>query len=308
MLSEKLEQVLVAGDLGQLPAPQRVQYYKAVCDSLRLNYFTKPFDYIKLNGKVTLYAKKDATDQLRKQWNVSISIVNREKIDDVFVVTAKARLLDREDEAIGAVPIGGMKGANLANAMMKAETKAKRRVTLSICGLGMTDESEIQNIKEATLSKFDHELTDMNTLIGKPPEEPETPSIEKDIQHLETEEENTVDLPTAPEENPFDKIPDDEPEPDWDEPIEVKAEPTEPTDGPINEALKVEASPEQLKSFANSAYALGWKKAQLTEMKKKLFDKEASDPINQAELEKMKMWVQMAKNNENGPEVILGGL
>lgn len=30
--------------------------------------------------------------------------------------------------------------------MMKAETKAKRRVTLSICGLGMFDESEMESV------------------------------------------------------------------------------------------------------------------------------------------------------------------
>src|SRR5574343_296815 len=33
--------------------------------------------------------------------------------------------------------------------MMKAETKAKRRVTLSICGLGMLDETETATIQDA---------------------------------------------------------------------------------------------------------------------------------------------------------------
>ena len=33
--------------------------------------------------------------------------------------------------------------------MMKAETKAKRRVTLSICGLGMLDETEVETIPHA---------------------------------------------------------------------------------------------------------------------------------------------------------------
>ena len=32
---------------------------------------------------------------------------------------------------------------------MKAETKAKRRATLSICGLGMLDETEIETIPDA---------------------------------------------------------------------------------------------------------------------------------------------------------------
>jgi hypothetical protein len=53
------------------------------------------------------------------------------------------------DSSIGAVSVDGLKGDDLANAMMKAETKSKRRVTLSICGLGMLDETEIETIKEA---------------------------------------------------------------------------------------------------------------------------------------------------------------
>jgi hypothetical protein len=36
-----------------------------------------------------------------------------------------------------------------ANAIMKAVTKAKRRVTLSICGLGFLDETEVETIPEA---------------------------------------------------------------------------------------------------------------------------------------------------------------
>ena len=43
---------------------------------------------------------------------------------------------------MGVVSIAGLKGEALANAMMKAETKAKRRATLSICGLGWMDEVE----------------------------------------------------------------------------------------------------------------------------------------------------------------------
>jgi hypothetical protein len=39
----------------------------------------------------------------------------------------------------------------MANALMKAETKAKRRVTLSICGLGMLDESEVESIPGAAV-------------------------------------------------------------------------------------------------------------------------------------------------------------
>jgi len=164
-----LEKVVVEGDLSRLSPAERLFYYKAVCESVGLNPLTRPFEYIYLNNKLVLYAKKDATDQLRKIHGISVSISSREKVGDVYVVTAKARTKDgREDEAVGAVPLmkremkwDPSKGKNvptgkmvpldaeeLANALMKAESKAKRRVTLSIAGLGMLDETELETIQD----------------------------------------------------------------------------------------------------------------------------------------------------------------
>src|SRR6516162_5878457 len=133
-----VEQALVQGDLSGLDAEQRVNYYLKVCSSLGLNPYTKPFDYLMLNGRLILYARKDATDQLRQLHKVSITRLEREQIGELMVVTASA-----------AVPVKNLQGEQLANALMKAETKAKRRVTLSLCGLGMTDESEVESIPGA---------------------------------------------------------------------------------------------------------------------------------------------------------------
>lgn len=145
-----IENVLIQGDLSKLTAPQRLAYYKNVCQSLGVNPLTKPFDYIALNGKLVLYAKRDATDQLRKLHGISVTISARETVSEVYIVTARAQdKTGRSDESIGAVDIANLKGANLANAFMKAETKAKRRVTLSIVGLGWLDETEIETIPDA---------------------------------------------------------------------------------------------------------------------------------------------------------------
>lgn len=142
-----LEKVLITGDLKDLTPKERTMYYAALCKSLALNPLTKPFDYIILNGKVTLYAKRDCTEQLRKINGVSIAISSREVLEDCYIVTAKATdKTGRTDESIGAVAISNLKGESRSNAMMKAETKAKRRVTLSICGLGMLDETEASSI------------------------------------------------------------------------------------------------------------------------------------------------------------------
>lgn len=148
---EALERVLINGNLKQLTPEQRVTYYHQLCGSLGLNPLTRPFEYLELQGKLTLYARKDCTEQLRNHRKISVTILSREVTEGVYVVTAKAAdASGRCDESIGAVPIENTKGEARANAMMKAETKAKRRVTLSFCGLGMLDETEVETIPGAT--------------------------------------------------------------------------------------------------------------------------------------------------------------
>lgn len=147
--SEIIEQVVMEGDLSKLSPQQRMAYYNQVCETLNLNPYTRPFDYIKLNGKVTLYAKKDATDQLRNRDKISIEPPDIQYVDDWIVVTVSARTGDgRTDSDVGVVNRKDMQG-NFGNALMKAVTKAKRRVTLSICGLGWLDETEIDAIPTA---------------------------------------------------------------------------------------------------------------------------------------------------------------
>jgi hypothetical protein len=55
----------------------------------------------------------------------------------------------RKDEDYGVVSVQGLSGEAASNAFMKAVTKAKRRVTLSISGLGFSDEEEIESITPA---------------------------------------------------------------------------------------------------------------------------------------------------------------
>lgn len=185
-----VEMALVNNDLSKLSPSDRMSYYKNVCDSVGLNPLTQPFSYILLNGKLTLYAKRDATDQLRKNHNISINIVSREKIDDVYIVIARAKTQDgREDESIGSVSIGNLKGDALANAYMKCETKAKRRVTLSICGLGMLDDSETESIKDAVKidsNSFNLKTTQENKNATNQTPRNTQPAVAKNNQKQET--------------------------------------------------------------------------------------------------------------------------
>ena len=158
-----LEKVLLQGDLSKMTPMERVHHYKTVTTSLGINEWTKPFEYIMLNNKLTLYATKNCTDQLRKLNNISIEIKQAEIKDGIFIVIAKATTPEgRSDEDIGAINIAGLKGDAYTNSIMKAYTKAKRRVTLSICGLSFVDESEIETIPNTQKINIDISTGEIN--------------------------------------------------------------------------------------------------------------------------------------------------
>jgi hypothetical protein len=148
--ADVLERIIIHGDLSKLNQDQKVEYYRLMCESLGLNPNTRPFAYLSLQGKTVLYALRDCTDQLRRIHKVSVIETSQEEINGVYVVVCKVQNGEgRTDIARGAVDLGSLKGEALANAIMKTETKAKRRATLSICGLGVLDELEIEDITEA---------------------------------------------------------------------------------------------------------------------------------------------------------------
>src|SRR5262245_24677987 len=205
-MAAAIERVLIQGDLSKLTPEQKVSYHNAVCQSVGLNPLTQPFEYITLSGKLRLYAKKDCTDQLRKLHDISVTIPARESIDGVYVVTARATMPGgRTDESTGAVPIENLKGDNKANAMMKAETKAKRRVTLSICGLGMLDESEVESVKGAVVepvaepvARVFKEARILKVEAKSHPDRPITwAEITFAVVNQDTGEEDQLTLPTA---------------------------------------------------------------------------------------------------------------
>jgi hypothetical protein len=161
-IPEAIEKVLIQGDLAPLTPQERIDYYKRVCNSLGLNPLTRPFDYILFRendgpAKLSLYANKSCSEQLRKIHGVSVvPPFRRSKLDDIITVEVDVRdRTGRTDTASGSVPTFKFKdgkrieltGKDLCNADMKCETKAKRRATLSICGLAFLDESELDTLE-----------------------------------------------------------------------------------------------------------------------------------------------------------------
>lgn len=152
---EIVANIVTTGDISQLSAQQRVSYYNYRCQQAGLDPAAKPFDILKLNGKTVLYANASCTQQLCGIHKLAVSITAREKVDDIYTVCARVTSPDgRASENMGAVPTGGLKGEALANAMLKAVTKATRRTVLSHLGLGMLDETEVQTIPGAQTQEY----------------------------------------------------------------------------------------------------------------------------------------------------------
>jgi len=180
-----LEEFVVRGNLAALSPADKANHYIQLCHSLGLNPATKPFEYITLQGKETLYARRDATEQLRKIHNVSLDITGRESVGDVYVVTARATMPDgRRDESTGVVSIVGLKGEALANKLMSCETKAKRRVTLSIVGLGILDESEFDTIPTNRFEQLAPEAPKAATVVQIEKKAPDAPPVPEHIDFV----------------------------------------------------------------------------------------------------------------------------
>ncbi len=121
-----IEQVVMKGDLSVLDPRQRLLYYRKVCESAGLNPLTRPFEYLELKGKLTLYARKDATDQLRKMHGISIEKLESKVIDDLYIVTA-AKMYK--------IPIE----------KVTKEIRQKSKISCLLCQYGGTKKAMIKN-------------------------------------------------------------------------------------------------------------------------------------------------------------------
>lgn len=157
---------IASGDYSRLDDAQRGDVVLALCRATGLNPLTKPFDFLKLQGKLILYANRNAGDQLAAQHRITRRIVRGPEIVDVggkklVLCVCEASTPDgRTEHATATVDLADPCG--LANVYMKAETKAKRRAALAVTGLSILDESEARDTGSRA------EVANDNTAEAKP--------------------------------------------------------------------------------------------------------------------------------------------
>ncbi|MFN7971254.1 MAG: hypothetical protein U0166_02740 [Acidobacteriota bacterium] len=145
--AQTIFQLVTNGDCSRLTARQKLSYYRARCEIAGLDPRTTPFEFVRFQGKEILYAKKAATDQLNDKHAISHEILGEETVNGIRIARVRAKGKEgRFTDDVGAVAIEGLKGTELANALMKCVSKAKRRATLSFCGMGIPDEMELDTM------------------------------------------------------------------------------------------------------------------------------------------------------------------
>ena len=195
---DTLNNIILNGDISGLEPPQLLEYYKWYCERFGLDSASKPFQIIEFKeGKKVLYCTREGCQQLSKINEVSHQITDRQIQDTpegkIFLVTARAILpSNRFSESIGAVslykadgvwmnqqspkknyfkPNGkylSLKGDEYCNAIMKTETKAKRRATLDLLGLGIMEEQEVETIPNAKIENINPQIEITGTIIKEP--------------------------------------------------------------------------------------------------------------------------------------------
>lgn len=171
VVADKVSAILSEGDLSRFNAKERNEYYVRLCTETGLNPMLTPFRYLKLSGQLRLYANKSCAEQLRNIHGISIRIVDQREDNGLWLVTVEATdKRGRTDSDVGFAQIKGKQGENRGNAILKAVTKAKRRVTLSMTGLGgLMDETEVESVAEVVGQPF--EIGDGEGYVAGPAQE-----------------------------------------------------------------------------------------------------------------------------------------
>ena len=153
-----VESLVLEGNLDKMTPHQRVAYYVHRCEALGVDPGEQPFQLLRLNGRLVLYATKACANALTRVNRLSVEVRSISIDDGLVTVTARATAGDgRFADDVGVLDLNDSDSKKMGrpNATMKAVTKAKRRAVLALVGLGVLDDSEVDDIRGATRVDID---------------------------------------------------------------------------------------------------------------------------------------------------------
>ena len=136
-------------DLESMNEEQRQEYVKNVCEHMgvpsELNLVMLTYlDEQDGPRRLVAYAKRGATEIIRNNRSINVTDLTSKEIGGSIVFTATGKdSTGRQEMSTGSRYIKDLVGRELDDAIMTAQTRATRRMTLQFVGAGVLDESEV---------------------------------------------------------------------------------------------------------------------------------------------------------------------
>jgi hypothetical protein len=176
-----MSKLKIIHNLDGLTKEQIDQYLRDISEHLGVDPDLNAFDVIRMDNSLQVYARRGTTDMLRELMGIEVTSIDLLDIPGSATFRATGRKAHvsapnptRQEIAIGSCAIAGLTGQKLSDAIMTAETRAGRRLTLKFTGLGILDVSEVPaaGISAASGAELAGSSVVMPPPTVRPPEAP----------------------------------------------------------------------------------------------------------------------------------------
>jgi hypothetical protein len=145
---------LIRGDVSNVPREALLRYVFTFCERVGISPLAVPFSLMKTQQGMQLVANRNFYDAVANKYSVSRECVGEGFFEGTKLYYTRYRATTpdgRVTEDMALVDTAGLNGKDLANAIMKAHTKGRNRVTRAHLGFPFPDETEAETVPGASV-------------------------------------------------------------------------------------------------------------------------------------------------------------
>jgi hypothetical protein len=177
---------LIRGDVSSVPREALLRYVFTFCERVGISPLAVPFSLMKTQRGMQLVANRNFYDAVASKYSVSRECTGEGFFEGTKLYYTRYRATTpdgRVTEDMALVDTAGLSGNDLANAIMKAHTKGRNRVTRAHLGFPFPDETEAETVPGASVVSISEVPSGSD---GEPPApEPEpAKASEKQIKRI----------------------------------------------------------------------------------------------------------------------------
>jgi hypothetical protein len=177
---------LIRGDVSGVPREALLRYIFTFCERVGISPLAVPFSLMKTQRGMQLVANRNFYDAVAGKYSVSRECVGEGLFEGTKLYFTRYRATTpdgRVTEDMALVDTAGLNGNDLANAIMKAHTKGRNRVTRAHLGFPFPDETEAETVPGASVVSIEQLPSGGNGEPAAP--EPEPPkATEQQVRRI----------------------------------------------------------------------------------------------------------------------------